>query len=99
MVVLAVFLVSFMVFGGLGAFGVEAFSTWRDAGAWAIAAMLFLTASVHFTRTREDFVKMIPDIFRRRVSSFSPPEYWSSRAQSGFSSQRRGRPRLFASRF
>lgn len=63
MVVLAVFLVSFVVFVWLGAFGVEAFSTWRDAGAWAIAAMLFFTASAHFTRTREDFVKMVPEFF------------------------------------
>jgi uncharacterized membrane protein len=65
-VVLAVFLVSFVVFGVLGAMGVGAFSTWAEVTAWALAAMFVLTASAHFTRTREDLVKMVPDVFPAR---------------------------------
>jgi uncharacterized membrane protein len=63
MVPFLVLAVSFLVFGVLGALGVGTFSTWQDAGAWALATMLLLTASAHFTRTKEDLVKMVPDTF------------------------------------
>lgn len=63
MAVLVVLLASLMLFGGLGALGVEAFSTWRDVVAWALAAMFAFTASAHFTRTREDLVATVPKVF------------------------------------
>ena len=66
MVVLVVLLVSLVLFGGLGALGVGALSTWHDVVAWALAAMFLFTASSHFVaRTREDLIAMVPGVFPR----------------------------------
>ena len=64
MVVLVVLLVSLVLFGGLGALGVGALSTWHEVVAWALATMFLFTASSHFvTRTREDLIAMVPGVF------------------------------------
>lgn len=63
MAVLVVLLASLVVFGGLGALGVDAFSPWRDVAAWALAAMFVFAASAHFTRTRGNLVAMVPWAF------------------------------------
>ena len=64
MVVLVVLLVSLVLFGGLGALGVGALSTWHDVVAWALATMFLFTASSHFVaRTREDLIAMVPGVF------------------------------------
>lgn len=63
MAVLVVLLTSLVMFGGLGAWGVDALSTPRDVVAWALAAMFLFTASAHFTRTRGDLVAMVPRAF------------------------------------
>ena len=66
MVVLVVLLVSLVLFGGLGALGVGALSTWHDVVAWALATMFLFTASSHFVaRTREDLIAMVPGVFPR----------------------------------
>ena len=54
------------MFGGLGALGVGALSTWHDVVAWALATMFLFTASSHFVaRTREDLIAMVPGVFPR----------------------------------
>ena len=59
-------MVSLVLFGGLGALGVGALSTWHDVVAWALAAMFLFTASSHFVaRTREDLIAMVPGVFPR----------------------------------
>jgi uncharacterized membrane protein len=64
MVVLVVLLVSLVLFGGLGALGVGALSTWHEVVAWALATMFLFTASSHFVaRTREDLIAMVPGVF------------------------------------
>src|SRR5215208_6687374 len=63
MVVLGVLFASLLLFGGLGAFGVEPFTTWQVSAAWALAVMFLFTASAHFTKTREDLIAMVPKAF------------------------------------
>jgi uncharacterized membrane protein len=48
---------------GIGAAGVRAFSTWKDASRTGLAVMLLFTASAHFTAMRHDLVRMIPPVF------------------------------------
>jgi uncharacterized membrane protein len=59
--VLAVLLISWVVFRAAGYVGVKALASWRAAGRWALAVMLVFTASAHFTAMRHDLVKMVPD--------------------------------------
>ncbi|MGC9995366.1 MAG: DoxX family protein [Terriglobia bacterium] len=60
MLVLAVLIVSFLVFRALGFAGVSVFASWHVSGRDALAVMLFFTGSTHFTRMRRDFIRMIP---------------------------------------
>jgi len=62
-VVLGVLFASLLLFGGLGAFGVEPFTTWQVSAAWALAVMFLFTASAHFTKTRQDLIAMVPKAF------------------------------------
>jgi uncharacterized membrane protein len=52
MIVLAVLAIAWLIF--------RAFTDWRTAGRWALAVMLLLTASAHFTSMRHDLVRMVP---------------------------------------
>jgi uncharacterized membrane protein len=52
--------VSLFLFRALGAAGVEALSSWPAATRAALAVMLLLTASAHFTPMKEDLVRMMP---------------------------------------
>ena len=55
---------SLVLFGGLGALGMDALSTPRDVVAWALAAMFAFAASAHFVaRTRGDLIAMVPGVF------------------------------------
>jgi uncharacterized membrane protein len=63
MTVLAVLIVSTLIFRGMGAAGIPAFSTWKDASRTGLAVMLLFTASAHFTAMRHDLVRMIPPFF------------------------------------
>jgi uncharacterized membrane protein len=51
---------SLLLFRGLGAAGVEAFSSWAAATRWALAVMFLVTASAHFTSMKADLVRMVP---------------------------------------
>jgi uncharacterized membrane protein len=61
MLVLFVLLGSLLIFRSLGAAGVEAFVSWAASTRYALAVMLLFTASAHFTRMKEDLVRMMPD--------------------------------------
>lgn len=61
MIGLAVLLGAWAAFRAAGAMGVRAWNGWRDAGRWALAVMLFFTASAHFTGMRHDLARMAPD--------------------------------------
>lgn len=64
---LPVLLAALLVLRGLGAIGVRRFATWPAAAAHALAIMLFMTASAHFTPAgvtvmpnHADLVAMVP---------------------------------------
>jgi uncharacterized membrane protein len=63
MVPLVVLIIALLIFRGLGALGVSLFLTWQACALWALAVMLLLTASAHFTSTKEDLIKMVPPLF------------------------------------
>src|SRR4030095_16578118 len=60
MLVLFVLLGSLLIFRGLGAAGFQAFASWAAATRYALAVMLVFTASAHFTRMKDDLVRMMP---------------------------------------
>jgi uncharacterized membrane protein len=54
-------LVSWLVFRALGWFGVEWFATWQASARYGVALMFIFTGTLHFTKMKEDFARMIPD--------------------------------------
>jgi len=60
MVVLFVLLGSWLVFRGIGAFGVTALATWHDSVRYALAVMFVFTGVAHFNKMRHDLVRMTP---------------------------------------
>jgi uncharacterized membrane protein len=69
MVPFMLLLLSLLVLRGLGAVGIGVFASWPSDAAYALALMLLLTATMHFTKTREDLIRMVPARFpfRRQV--------------------------------
>lgn len=63
MVPFFLFIVSLLVFRGLGALGIENLSSWQDCSRFALAVMFLFTASAHFTKMKEDLVNMVPRVF------------------------------------
>ncbi|SRR6266496_632177 len=61
MVVLLVLLISLLLYRAIGAVGVAALATWAGATRYALATMLVLTASAHFTKMKGDLLRMMPD--------------------------------------
>jgi uncharacterized membrane protein len=60
MIVLGVLLAAWALFRVVGWMGVAALNNWRDSGRYALAVMLLFTATSHFTETRHDLAKMVP---------------------------------------
>jgi uncharacterized membrane protein len=60
MIVLIVLLLSLLIFRGIGALGVDALTTWPAATRYALATTLTVTASAHFTKMKEDLIRMVP---------------------------------------
>ena len=60
MVVLLIFVLSCLVFRGLGFVGVPAFATWQASARDALSLMLVFTGVSHFTFMKDDFVRMMP---------------------------------------
>ena len=56
-------LTSLVLGRALGVLGVDLFSTWQVSAAWALAVMFLFTASAHFTKTKEDLIRMVPKAF------------------------------------
>ena len=63
MVPFLVMLLSLLILRGLGAAGVGLFASWPSDAAYALALMLLVTASAHFTKTKEDLIRMVPAAF------------------------------------
>jgi uncharacterized membrane protein len=63
MAVLIVLFASLLVYRAAGALGVEWLDSWQTAARCALSTMLFFTASAHFTRMRDDLVRMMPPSF------------------------------------
>lgn len=61
MIVLFVLLISLLLYRAIGALGVTALATWTEATRYALATMLVFTASAHFTKMKNDLVRMMPD--------------------------------------
>lgn len=60
MAVLFVLLAGILAFRAMGALGIETLATWSAAIRWSLALMLLFTASAHFTRMKEDLIRMTP---------------------------------------
>jgi uncharacterized membrane protein len=60
MAVLIVLFVSMLAYRIAGAWGVAALNSWQSAATYALSTMLLFTATAHFTRMRDDFVRMMP---------------------------------------
>jgi uncharacterized membrane protein len=63
MVVLILLLVSWLVFRGIGAAGVQGLASWQDSARYALVVMFFFTASAHFNKMKQDLARMIPSFF------------------------------------
>jgi uncharacterized membrane protein len=61
MIVLFVLLISLLLYRAIGLLGVAALATWAGATRYALATMLLFTASAHFTKMKNDLVRMMPD--------------------------------------
>ena len=61
MIVLFVLLISLLLYRAIGALGVAALATWAGSTRFALATMLLFTASAHFTKMKNDLVRMMPD--------------------------------------
>ncbi len=62
---LIVLAASFLVFLGLGIIGAGYFAPWEMAVRWAMGVMFIFTGIAHFTRTRQDIIRMVPPLFPR----------------------------------
>lgn len=60
MIVLFVLLISILLFRGVGELGIPLFASWQTATRFGLAMMLLFTASAHFTRMKEDLIRMVP---------------------------------------
>lgn len=65
MVPFVVVIISLLVFRGLGALGVGPFASWPNDAAYALAVMFLLTATIHFTGSKADLIRMVPRAFPR----------------------------------
>lgn len=63
MLVLVVLLVSWVVFRGIGAAGVQTLASWQDSARYALAVMFIFTATAHFNKMKHDLARMIPPYF------------------------------------
>jgi len=60
MAVLFVLFAGWLAFRGAGALGVGIFAGWHDSARYALAVMFVFTGISHFTRMKDEFVKMVP---------------------------------------
>ncbi len=60
MAALIVLLASLLIYRAAGAQGLAWLNSWHTAARCALSTMLVFTATAHFTRMREDLVRMMP---------------------------------------
>jgi uncharacterized membrane protein len=60
MAVLIVLFASLLAYRAAGALGVDWLASWQTAARCALSTMLLFTASAHFTRMRDDLLRMMP---------------------------------------
>ena len=60
MAVVIVLFGSWLVFRGVGTLGYPAFATWHDTARYALAVMFTFTGVSHFTKVKDDMVRMMP---------------------------------------
>jgi uncharacterized membrane protein len=65
MALLIVLFGSWLGFRAAGALGVSALSSWSASARGALAVMFLFAATTHFTRTKHDLARMVPDLFPR----------------------------------
>jgi uncharacterized membrane protein len=58
---LFILVISFILLRGVGLLGVRRFSSWREAGLYAVAIMFLFTGSTHFSGMKYDYAAMLPD--------------------------------------
>jgi len=58
--VLIVLFGAWLLFRGIGALGYQAFAAWHDTARYALAVMFTFTGISHFTKLKEDMVRMMP---------------------------------------
>ncbi|WP_121740826.1 DoxX family protein [Natronorubrum halophilum] len=51
-----------LLFRTLGVLGVRSLQSWKLAARYALATMFVFTSASHFTGTRADLVRMVPDV-------------------------------------
>jgi uncharacterized membrane protein len=57
---LIVLIASALIFRGIGALGVAYFAAWAAASRYALSVMLLFTAAAHFTKMKQDLIRMVP---------------------------------------
>jgi uncharacterized membrane protein len=60
MIVVAVLVLSLLLFRAAGALGLAALSSWVASMRWALAVMFLFTGLAHFTRARHEMARMVP---------------------------------------
>jgi uncharacterized membrane protein len=60
-ILMGVLIGALLLYRGLGALGVDALASWPAATRAALATLLLVTASGHFTRMKEELVRMVPE--------------------------------------
>jgi uncharacterized membrane protein len=63
MAALIVLVASLLIYRGAGALGLAWLNPWESAARCALSTMLLFTATAHFTRMRDDLVRMMPPSF------------------------------------
>lgn len=63
MAVLIVLFASWLIFRSIGVLGISPFATWHDTARYALAVMFTFTGISHFTKLKDDMVRMMPSIF------------------------------------
>ena len=84
--VLLIFVLSCLVFRGIGFADVPAFGTWQASTRDALSLMLVFTGVSHFTFMKEDFVRMMPPSIPRPRTLVYFTGICEIAGRSGFSS-------------
>jgi len=68
MIVVAVLVISLLLFRAAGALGVAALASWVAATRYALAMMFITTGIGHFNQTRFELENIVPQVFPNRMA-------------------------------